>query len=186
MAVQSPGRGRTGAPIRATTRNLSWRNRLRCARGSFTCVHAPWPFVCLGLPARRGLATCHPGRSGSIPHKRPGERSWHTAYEETTVPSGRNAAVDLYFLHPRKMENFCIIDEVFSGCVRFRLYGYRTDTGADLHGIELIAFNAWIGEPKLLSFHAGLHSDPARLLFDAMVESILDYDWMEGDFVVSK
>lgn len=83
------------------------------------------------------------------------------------------------------MENFHIVEEVFSGCLRFRWYAYRADTGADLNAVEIIAFNAWIGEPKLLSFHAGLRSEPAGLLFDFMVESMLDYDWMEGEIVIA-
>ena len=34
----------------------------------------PWPFVCLGVPARLRLATSHAGRSATVPHKGPGLR----------------------------------------------------------------------------------------------------------------
>lgn len=34
----------------------------------------PWPLVCLGAPARWTLASCHAGRSATVPHKRPGLR----------------------------------------------------------------------------------------------------------------
>lgn len=69
-------------PIRAGTPScLPMRRRKSLSGASFGVqgtdlapLHRPLPFMCLGLPVRVPLTACHPGRSGSVPHKGQGAR----------------------------------------------------------------------------------------------------------------
>jgi hypothetical protein len=84
----------------------------------------------------------------------------------------------------RSTEQPGVIDEALRGCVRIRLHEIVTFDGQKTYGIEVTAWNAWVAQPKLLSFVGGLSRKDARHTFRGLSRHIQDFDWMEGEFVL--
>lgn len=80
-------------------------------------------------------------------------------------------------------KEFCCLDEVVKGCVRIRLYVYPTDSGRVAYLLELVAWNAWAGQGKLIVAAGGLDRELAREGFAAAMENVRTYSWMEGELV---
>ena len=76
-----------------------------------------------------------------------------------------------------------VLAQYFKGCLRFRLLEYKTTAGETMYAIEIVAWNNWAGQGKILFVRAGLNYDLARAGFKELIGRIRDYDWAEGEYV---
>ena len=166
----------------------------------------PLPLMCQGLPARY-LAACHPVRSGAVPHKGQGSHPCTPARCARNAGQPNQCFADchsgwcsrrllgaskkrFYFSSPSHMEttnrSSNIIAETFQGCLRFRVYEYETITGQNQHGVEISAWNQWAKQFKVLFFEGGVTSNEAIEGVKELRRILIDYDWMNGDYVFAK
>jgi len=82
-----------------------------------------------------------------------------------------------------KLPKGCI-KESFKENLRIRLYQFRKDDEAVSHMVEVVAWNAWAGQGKIISAVGGIDRDSARELFKKLTTDLSHYDWMQGEIVM--
>jgi hypothetical protein len=85
--------------------------------------------------------------------------------------------------HFPSQPSFHCLDEAFKGCVRIRLFECEKQDAQTSYALEVVAWNTWAGQPKLILHAGGLSLSAARQGFKAAKQDIEDYSWTTGELV---
>lgn len=76
------------------------------------------------------------------------------------------------------------VRERFKGNLRIRVHRYFTNAGSVSHMIEVVAWNSWASQGKLVLATGGLNRALAEALFFEFATSFVRYDWERGGIVL--
>jgi hypothetical protein len=79
-----------------------------------------------------------------------------------------------------------VMDEVFKGNLRIRIHRMRTIDSSLTCFVEVVAWNEWAGQGKLLYAQGGIDLEDAKELFAFLIATLRGYDWHDNEVLLEE
>ena len=84
---------------------------------------------------------------------------------------------------PEKKPEGCL-EECYKNNLRIRLYQFTRNDRSLSHMIDVVAWNAWAVQGKIISAVGGIDLQSAQTLFQSLTTDLSHYDWMEDTIIM--